>query len=149
MDTESAIELVEILFDYQYDMIWLRRGAWGMNHVEFLFVETSRVIVAHPELKDWIVRAIEFSIREGYERNGGARPRPRGFILEEFVLFFVHYTRWPEFNSLATRVRGTPADLWRSNLVSRWSEQIDAALRDDWEDKMFFECFSGEPSTHH
>jgi hypothetical protein len=138
---DCAIELVEVLFDYQYDMYCLRQGPWGMNHLEFLFLEAARIIESHPELRPWTIRAFHYSMLQRFENNISQRPRPKGFILQEFILFFVHRSRWPEFASLATALKGTAADLWHSNLIDTWSAKIEGALQDSWEDREFFSSF--------
>jgi len=142
VDTEATISLVNVVLDYQYDMLWARNSPWGVNHAEFLFVEAARLITSDPGLREWTISSVEYSIRQGYEANGGATPRPKGFLPHEFVMFLVHYTRWPEFSSLAIRLRGSPVDIWRSNPCHTWSQQLDAALQDDWEDREFYASFN-------
>ena len=141
MDTEVAATLVNRILDFQYDMI-CRAEPWGMNHVEFLFVEASRLIETFG-LRQWALDAIERSIERGYEANSYLLDsRPTDYLPHEFIFFFAHRTRWPEFAALAARLRGASVDLWRSDRLHTWSGQLEAALRDDWEDADFYQAFS-------
>ena len=142
MDTEATISLVDVVLDYQYDMLCVRNSPWGVNHAEFLFVEAARLITSDPGLREWTISAVEYSILQGYEANGGAKSRPKGSLPHEFIMFLVHYTRWSEFSSLAIRLRDSPVDTWRSNPCLTWSQQLDAALQDDWEDREFYASFN-------
>lgn len=144
MESSAAIELVEILFDYQYDMLMVRVGPWGMNHVEFLFDEAASIIETHPDLKQWAMDAFESSIRSGFEMRLGFPKRPAGFVTADFILYMVHRTRWCEFRDLAKRLEGSSVDLWRSNLTTRWSGAIREAIDDEWEDREFFKRFAGQ-----
>jgi hypothetical protein len=49
MDSDSAQDYFEILLDYQYDLLFVRQ--WGVNHTEFIFVQTAKVIQAHDNVR--------------------------------------------------------------------------------------------------
>jgi hypothetical protein len=144
MDTEAARSYVELLLDYQFDMLWPK--PWGLNHAEFLFVQTAETIRSRPELREWFMVPIELNVHGAPAIDGTTANRPAGYVLPDFILYFAHISRWPEISDLATRVRGTPADVWHANLIDTWSEKITSALSDQWEDRELY-SFTGAASA--
>jgi len=145
MDTEAAQEYIEILLDYQYDLLQAR-VQWGVNHAEFLFIQIARVLNVHDELRSWFLRKVEDTLFGRVELDSSTTIRPPGYIPDDFIWFFAHLTRWPEFSVLAERIKGTLADPWKTNPLRLTSRTLMDALQDDWEDRDFYESFSGTGS---
>jgi hypothetical protein len=142
MDTKAAQEYVEILLDYQYDLLY-GRSHWSVNHAEFVFVQTARVLKVHDELRSWFLQKVEDTLYGRIEPEPNSRARPMDFVPDDFIWFFVHLTRWQEFLVLAEKIQGTQADSWKTNPLRLTSRSLMDALRDDWEDRDFYETFSG------
>ena len=70
------------------------------------------------------------------------KKRPKNFVPDDFIWFFIHLTRWPEFEEIAQNIEGTTIDPWVTNPACKSSELIREALNDNWEDKEFYETFS-------
>jgi hypothetical protein len=136
MEPQAAREYVELLLDYQFDMLWSK--PWGLNHAEFLFARTASVLQAHPELQDWFMGLVRATAPMAGGLGSATLSRPAGYVVPEFILYLAHVTRWPVFAELAGRLEGTPEDLWRSNLATRWSVALREALTDHWEDREFY-----------
>lgn len=142
MDTEAAKEYIETLLDYQFDILFLR-NAWGVNHAEFIFVQTARILTSHEELRNWFLNKIEETLFNKVTKNIESKVRPKGFVPEEFIWFFAHLTRWPEFTDFAKRIEGTSFDAWQTNPARKSSQTLREAMSENWEDREFYETFSG------
>ena len=143
MTDDAAKKYVEVLLDYQYDLLFNKQ--YGVNHAEFLFAETARELVQYPQVRAWFFGLAENCMIEGLPDQGAVAVRPASFVPDEFLFYLAHRTRWPEFFSIAERMRDRPEDLWLTNRSSRWSDLIGSALRDDWIDRDFYEEFDGPP----
>lgn len=143
MNPEAAQTYVEALLDYQYDLLFARTPPWGVNHAEFIFVQTARIIKAHENIRQSILAQIEQTLfcLSLAEPNG--ETRPRRFVPDDFIWFLAHLTRWAEFKEIAKRLEGTPADKWKSNPAKCSSQMLKDALTNEWEDREFYESFSG------
>lgn len=141
MDTEYTQAYVDMLLDYQFDVLYTR-NCWGVNHAEFIFVRTLVFLDVHPELRSWLMGQIESTLFRNSELDNFVK-RPAGFVPEDFIYFLVHATRWPEFETLAERLSKDPIDVWRNNPYKRSSVLLREALQDDWEDRDFYERFGG------
>lgn len=144
MADEAAQAYVETLLDYQFDLLWVRN--YGLNHAEFLFTEAARVLKQYMGIRSWFLELVESSmLQHRGVIDGRIQVRPQSYVPDAFVLFVVHRTRWAEFRDLAARMRDRTEDIWLTNLLDRWSEKLASALRDDWEDREFYEIFGAGP----
>jgi hypothetical protein len=143
MDSDSAKKLIEKLLDYQFDLLWVQ-DCWGVNHAEFVFVETARLLNAHPEIRTWFLSFIESTMKSNFLLKTGMLTRPNEFVPHEFIFFFVHLTRWPEFTQLADKMRKSDSDIWHSNLITKWSKSLNDAMSDSWEDRDMYRTFSAK-----
>ena len=141
MHDDSAAEYLELLLDLQFEMLWARAD-WGVNHAEFLFVQTSKTLVEYNSLRQPFLSMVERTMLSSKFHDGATKSRPPSFVPHEFIEFFIHFSRWPEFNALAQRMSESPQDIWRTNLITKWSSTIQDALSDNWEDRDFYESFS-------
>jgi len=142
MESEAAKSYISTLLDYQYDLLYLN-NSWGENHAEFLFAQVSRVLVAHPEIKGWFLSKVETTL---FNFNGvvNDKSRPKDFIPSEYIWFVAHLTRWPEFEELAKELESSNSDAWSSNPLIKSSEVLRQSLKNDWEERDFYEAFVGE-----
>jgi len=140
MHPDAARDYVEVLLDYQFDLLW-RRGCWGVNHAEFLFVQTAKILLQYPTLRDWFIDLTEKHILLRRMVGENEAVRPGGFVPHEFIFYFVHVSRWPEFRELSNKLKGTAADPWPDNPVITWSSSLDQALGDNWADREFYASF--------
>ena len=138
---DAAAEYLELLLDLQFEVLWAR-GTWGVNHAEFLFLQTARILRESPSLRQPFLSMVERCMVASAVLDGATKSRPPGFVLHEFIEFFVHFSRWPEFKDLAQRMSVLPQDVWQSNLITTWSGKIRGALSTDWQDREFYESFS-------
>ncbi|RZU47956.1 hypothetical protein EV700_0925 [Fluviicoccus keumensis] len=139
MNAETRKGYLEILLDYQFDMLFVRN--MGVNHAEFLFVEAWKSLEECPEIRPWFMEMMERTLLGGVVQSGITK-RPEGFAPDDFIWFLAHASRWPEFHVLAARLSKDPGDVWITNPLHRSSEMILAALKDDWEDRDFYQTFS-------
>ena len=136
MHPDGAKDYVEVLLDYQFDLLW-KRG-FGNNHAEFLFAQASAIICRYPELREWLVSQIRSNVFGSYRIDGNTLLRPAGYIPHEFIFYFAHVTRWPELGNIANEVRGSSSDELLDNPFNKWSTKLAEALTDDWEDRDFY-----------
>ncbi|MDO8332099.1 MAG: hypothetical protein Q7T36_16665 [Fluviicoccus sp.] len=139
MEIEAAKKYVGVLLDYQFDLLHTQQ--WGLNHAEFLFIKATEFILEHPPLKSWILGLIEITLKEHFGTSLPGGSRPKDYVPEDYIWYLIHATRWNEFYNIAESLKGTPVDLWTSNLITTSSSTILAALDDDWEDQEFYESF--------
>ena len=137
MASSAAKEYIGVLLDYQFDLLW-RRGGFGVNHAEFLFTYVASIIRTREDLRDWFIRLVESNVFNEPSVDGGTLSRPPDYVTPEFILYFAHTSRWPEFKSIAERVFGTSADVSPFNSCYLWSSELSDALTDDWKDKEFY-----------
>ena len=140
MDIGATKEYISQLLDYQYDLLYVKD--WGNNHAEFLFNQTTGVLIENEETKPWILSLIKETLFGFNKIDSTTNTRPSHFVPIEFIGYLAHKTRWPEFSKLAENLENTDADLWRTNLVSKSSQMLREALSDSWEDKQFYEEFN-------
>ena len=141
MHDDAATEYLELLLDLQFEVLWAH-GSWGVNHAEFIFVQTARVVTEYPSLRQPFLSMVERCMVASIVLDGATKSRPPGFVPHEFIEFFAHFSRWPEFNDLAQRMSLLPQDVWQSNLLTTWSGSIRDALSNEWQDREFYESFS-------
>ncbi len=87
MDSVSAQDYFEILLDYQYDLLFVRQ--WGVNHTEFIFVQTAKVIQAHDNVRKSFFTQTENTLLSGYLIDSNIKTRPKGYIPDDFIWFLV------------------------------------------------------------
>ncbi len=141
MEIEAAKKYVETLLDYQYDLLYVRHS-WGVNHAEFIFIQTARVIIEHAEIRKWFFEKIEHTLFSQETYNTDNNTRSINFIPDDFIWFLAHMTRWIEFNDIANKISGKEEDTWKSNPCRKSSEVLLEALSDNWEDRDFYEEFT-------
>ncbi len=144
MDTESALRYLDVLFDFQYEMLDRPGSIWGENHVEFLYIQSARVLEAHQEIRARFFESVRHTLRRSRKFEEGVLERLPDQVPEGFIWFLAHKTKWREFSIIAAELQGTPQDIWPSNPFRKSSEQILEALSEDWEDKEFYESFVGK-----
>ena len=144
MELEATKEYIKQLLDYQYDLLYVRD--WGDNHAEFLFKQTTRVIIENELVKSWIIKLVEHTLFNFNKIDTGpsTKIRPDRFVPIEFIGYLVHKTRWPEFSKLADKIENSDADTWKTNLITKSSQMLKEALSDTWEDREFYEEFTGK-----
>jgi len=139
MHPDSAKQYVELMLDFQFDLLY-GKECWGVNHAEFLFVRAASVISEHAPLREWILSKIEQSLL--VDQYSTEEQRPPGFVPWDFVCFLAHQTRWSEFIEMAQVIKESPADVWPGNPLVRTSTELQNALSDQWEDQEFYETFT-------
>lgn len=141
MDSDSAQDYFEILLDYQYDLLFERQ--WGVNHTEFIFIQTAKVIQAHDNIRKSFFTKTENTLLSGYLIDSNTKTRPKDYIPDDFIWFLAHLTRWHEFVLICDKIKSSPFDKWSSNPLVKSSDVLADALSDNWEDRDFYEVFSG------
>jgi hypothetical protein len=141
MESEEAKLYIASLLNYQFDLLYAQNN-WGENHAEFLFIQTSRVLLSHSEIKQWFLQKIELTLNNFIQPVTG-NVRPEEFVPLEYILFLAHQTKWPEFEDIAKKLENSKADIWVSNPLVKSSETLRKSLSEDWEEKEFYETFMG------
>jgi len=138
MESRALQEYLAAVLDYQFDMLWNRQ--LGEGHTEFLFAHALELLGRDQSLREWFFDLVRFTTSpEAPVIDGRTEQRPARYVPDSFILYAAHVTRWPEFESLARTLKGARDDLWPGNPAKRWSSEILAALRRDWEDREFYE----------
>lgn len=127
MHPAAAKTYVQILVEYQFDLLRQRPDPWGVNHAEFFFRQTAATVFDHQEIHGWFLELVRGTVF-------GREPR----LLAEFILYFAHVSRWPELAAIATDIRDHPADPWPENPAITWSSELSQALSDAWPDREFY-----------
>lgn len=140
MHQDAAAEYLEVLLDYQFDLLDIKQK-WGLNHAEFLFIKAAEVICDHDSLRERTLNSIEQTLQKINERQN-LQQRPHDHIPVDFIWFLVHWTKWEEFHGMASRLCKLPDDVWHSNLITRSSNELLKALESDWGDREFYACYS-------
>lgn len=109
-------------------------GDYGVNHVEFLFLDVKRLLEEHSHVKKYFFNKLMENVGE----DNCLQVMPSGYIDSDLLCYLAHATRWKEFYDFAT---------YRKNFIgeypkNRWSEDIAddilKALQDNWEDAEFY-----------
>ena len=141
MESEEVKLYIASLLNYQFDLLYVQ-NKWGENHAEFLFIQTSQVLFNHSELKPWFLKKVESTL-QNFNLPVTGKVRPEEFVPVEYIGYLAHQTRGPEFEVLAKKLENSESDVWGSNPLVKSSETLRRSLSNDWEEKDFYETFTG------
>jgi hypothetical protein len=137
MEIEYAKKYGEILFDYAFDMLFLRETS-GVNHAEFIFVRLTEHLQEYAELKGWFLDNVLSTIARESPILAEEKIRPLGFVPEELIEYVAHATKWSEFKQIAQaelqKHKHDTVYLNNRNIPN----SVLAALEESWEDIDFY-----------
>lgn len=116
----------------------------GLNHVEPVFQRVLEIVLNDSNAKEWFLEKMTREVVSGGQIADQESDMPSNFIDADLMCFIAHATRWSEFGDACKNRKLEQAYL--SNLPGSKdiADMVSEALADDWEDKDFYQTFSGQ-----
>ncbi|MBI3560321.1 MAG: hypothetical protein HY080_01195 [Gammaproteobacteria bacterium] len=114
----------------------------GLNHAEPIFLKILEQFKHSEEDKKWFLEHAKQSIINCCDIITTEATRPENFIDSDLICFIAHATKWGEFAGAAGIRKKSKAYSEVLPGDRDIADDVESALRDDWEDRDFYKVFT-------
>jgi hypothetical protein len=115
----------------------------GLNHVEPLFQQVLEIVHNDSNAREWFLEEMAREVVSGGQVANQELDMPMNFIDADLICFIAHATRWGEFSDACNQRKLEQGYLSKLPGSKDIADMVIDALADDWEDRDFYQAFSG------